>query len=125
GVAWMAAFTGGFAHLWKYEGAAGASATAPMNLPAGTSIEQKKGLPTLVMLLHPKCPCSRASVEELSRLMTRCHGKLSATVLMVQPADVPAGWEKTDLWQSAARIPGVVVTSDPRGVDTERFGAST
>jgi hypothetical protein len=82
-------------------------------------------LPALVILMHPHCPCSRATVDELSKLMTHCQGKLTATVVMIQPTGTPAGWERTDLWSSAAAIPGVTLMSDPDGVETHRFGALT
>jgi hypothetical protein len=34
-----------------------------------------------------------------------------------------AGWERTDLWDSAAAIPGVHVMSDERGAQARVFGA--
>ena len=48
--------------------------------------------------------------------MTDCDGKISAAVLMLRPAGMPVGWERTDLWDSAASIPGVLVTGDEEGV---------
>src|SRR5436309_2046040 len=86
GVAWMAAFGWGFARLWRYEGAAGAAARGPVDWPAESRIKTETGKARLVVLMHPQCPCSRATVEELARLMARCQGKLSAEVLMIQPA---------------------------------------
>jgi hypothetical protein len=46
-------------------------------------------------------------------------------VLFVHPDAAPADWEKTDLWQSAAAIPGVSVFTDTNGVEAQRFGAQT
>jgi len=57
--------------------------------------------------------------------MTRCHGKLTTTVLMLRPGGMPEGWERTDLWESAAVIPGVTVASDVGGFESRRFGAAT
>jgi hypothetical protein len=82
-------------------------------------------LPTVVMLLHPHCPCSRASIEELSKLMTHCAGKLSAKVIAIRPAGVTQGWEQTDLARSAAAIPGVEVVADDQGREAQRFGGAT
>jgi hypothetical protein len=50
---------------------------------------------------------------------------VSAFVLFFKPADFPEKWEKTDLWDSAARIPGVTVLSDPGGAEASRFNALT
>ncbi len=77
------------------------------------------------MLAHPHCPCTRASVGELARLMTRCEGLLTARVLFFEPPDAPEGWVRTDLWRSAAAIPGVDVLEDESGVEAGRFGATT
>jgi len=56
--------------------------------------------------------------------MTRCEAKVAATVLFVKPEGFDEGWEHTDLWQEAARIPGVSVVSDEGG-EAARFGAFT
>src|SRR2546423_7614548 len=122
---WGALFLTVMARLWKYEGAAGAPAQAPITWPASSHVHRAIGLPTLVVFMHPQCPCSRASVEELAKLMTRCQGKLAATVLMILPDGEPSGWEKTSLWTSAAQIPGVSVITDANGIESSRFGAAT
>ena len=57
--------------------------------------------------------------------MANCEAKLLAIAVVVRPAGVPDGWEKTDLWRSAAAIPGVDVISDERGEEAQRFGALT
>ncbi len=123
--AWAFLYLGITSRLWSYEGRAGQPAAAPTTLPAASATATARGLPTLVMLVHPHCPCSRASVEELAKLMAHSQGKLSATVLMVRPAHAPPGWEQTDLYRSAAAIPGVTVTVDTEGTESKRFGAVT
>jgi hypothetical protein len=57
--------------------------------------------------------------------MTRCQGMAKVHVLFYRRADFPTGWEKTDLWHSAAMIPGVVPISDKDGLEAIRFGAET
>lgn len=57
--------------------------------------------------------------------MTRLQGKLEARVLFVTPGGLESDWEKTDLWQSAALIPGVEVIKDEGGEESARFGAHT
>jgi hypothetical protein len=75
------------------------------------------------MLAHPKCPCTRATVEELSKLMAHTQDRLKAFVLFVKPRGVPSDWDHTDLWQSASAIPGVTVLNDDDGVEAIRFDA--
>jgi hypothetical protein len=122
---WAALVGLGAIRLWKYEGAAGTPARAPHGWPADTRVARAADLPTLVLLVHPHCPCSRATIGELTELMTHCHGKLVATVLMLHPAGMSNAWVHTDLWSSAAAIPGVTVLDDSEGVEAVRFGAAT
>lgn len=122
---WAAAVVYGTVSLWRYEAAAGAPANPPNHWPAETRAIRRSGLPSLVLLIHPHCPCTRATIGELAKLMTDCSGKLTATVLVLHPAGMPAGWEKTGLWSSAAAIPGVTVLSDDDGAESRRFAAAT
>ena len=123
--AWMLALVFGFVRLWQYEGAAGAISVAPTLWPANSSLHRDAAVPNLLLFLHPKCPCSRASVEELAKLMATYHRNLVATALIVRPLDAPQDWEHTDLVTSAAAIPGVTVLIDPNGAEAKRFGAAT
>ena len=103
----------------------GRGAHPPSHWPEGSRIERSPGRATLVMLVHPQCPCSRASIAELAVLMTHLQGRLSAHVLFLQPASLPDDWTQTDLWESAAAIPGVEAIRDADGVEARRFDAAT
>jgi len=98
---------------------------APADWPADSRIARAPDRPTLVMLVHPHCPCSRASLAELDRIMTRVSGRLSAHVLFVLPSGVSEGWERGASWDSIARVPGVLVHVDDGGREAARFGAFT
>ena len=93
--------------------------------PAGDRLPRAAGLATLVMILHPNCPCSRASLDELEVLMTRCHGRLNAIVLFAETPGLVDDSITTDLWQSANRIPGVISRRDQDGKLSASFGAET
>jgi hypothetical protein len=121
--AWIVTVGGGMRALVVYSSTAGLKGQAPSRWPDG--IVRPAGLPTLVMVLHAHCPCSRASVEELSRLLTVCRGRVAARALFVKPAGLDRGWVRTDLWDSAASIPGVEVVCDDDGEMARRFGART
>jgi hypothetical protein len=77
------------------------------------------------MLAHPRCPCTRASMSELAKIMARLQGKVRAYVLFLKPQDSGADWDDTDLRRSASEIPGVTVLSDLDGAEARRFGAET
>jgi hypothetical protein len=126
-VLWTAAVGVGGTLLWNYAAAAGVAATPPEQWPVRSSIAREATRATLVMLAHPRCPCTRASIAELAVLMDRIGSGARAHVLFVRPRGVSAddGWGKTALWQSAAAIPGVIVHADTNGTEAALFGAVT
>jgi hypothetical protein len=79
----------------------------------------------LYMFLHPRCPCSVASVSELAKIMSRCSSRLDATVYFVRPETQPADWERGSLWNQASSIPGVHVETDIGGRVAAQFHANT
>ena len=125
GALWLLVIGAGIGTLWAYESTPGVAAATPDRWPAASRIKPAADRATLVMSAHPHCPCTRASIGELSRLMTQAQGRLTAYVLFVKPPGFSDGWEKTDLWASAAAIPGVTPVRDDGGVESDRFHAAT
>jgi hypothetical protein len=125
GALWLSMIGAGMWFLKNYEISAGVAAAAPNRWPADSRIRRATDSATLVMLAHPHCPCTRASIGELSRLMTQAQGRVTAYVLFVKPLNFSDGWEQTDLLKSAAAIPGVTVVRDDQGVEASRFHAAT
>ena len=122
---WLVAVVVGLRLILVYENTPGRSASSSSSWPADSEIRRTPGLPTLVTLVHPHCPCSLASVGELALLMASAQGLVNANVVFVKPRDFPEEWEKTDLWSSAAMIPGVNLSVDDGGVEARRFGSQT
>ena len=124
--AWFLAVVAGFLALWVYKLRPGPeAATAPQSWPVQSSIRTSGGRATLVLFAHPRCACTRATISELARLMARFHDRLDARVLFSASPGEEAELARTDLWSSAARIPGVTVAPDPSRVEARRFGAET
>lgn len=115
----------GLRALVKYESAPGRIGSVPSSWPVASEIEFAPTGETLVMLAHPHCPCTRASMSELAQIMARVQGKVRAYVLFLKPQNSGAAWDDTDLRRSAAQIPGVSVMTDVDGVEARRFGAET
>ncbi len=125
GLVWLALISVGFLALMKYEYTPGTPATDSFSWPKDSNMQLMKSASTLVMFVHPHCPCTRASIVELSKIMTRHKDKLSAYVVILSPKTLPAGWEKTDIWLSAEGIPGVTVLKDTDGQEAKLFGSRT
>lgn len=125
GVAWMAALALGARTLFKYETTPGRVGVVSSNWPSASIVPRQSDKPTLLMVAHPHCPCTRASIGELAQLMAHAIGKVNAYVLFVKPPGAGADWDDTDLRRSAAAILGVTVLTDEDGIEAARFGAET
>lgn len=123
-IIWIATVAFGLRAFSHYENTPGRVGALPRVWPK-SQIERSSDRPTLIMLAHPHCPCTRASVGELAQIMARIQGKVTAYVLLVKPKEAGRDWEDTDLRRSAEAIPGVQVLLDPDGVEARRFGAET
>ncbi|HEY5885699.1 MAG TPA: hypothetical protein VIT88_13485 [Pyrinomonadaceae bacterium] len=124
-VLWLVAVGVGLRILWSYENTPGVTARPPVFWPTDSPIQPDKDRLTLVMLVHPQCPCSRAAIGELALIMAQGQERLTANVLFLKPIPFSENWEKTDLWQKAASIPGVNVMVDEGGREALRFNAVT
>jgi hypothetical protein len=123
GVIWLIAVAGGMRAMLNYENTAGAEGDPPAIWPAKSKIPRTTGLPTVVVMGHPKCPCTRATIGELAVLMARLHNQATAVVVLVRPRGTPDDWDDTDLRRSASEIPGVIVMTDFDEVEADRFQA--
>ena len=115
----------GDARLWLYAARPGTAGTTPAQWPTATTRPAEQALPTLVMFVHPMCPCSRASVRELARLMSDTAGRVKVRVVAVRPAGTPEKWEASTLVQDVRALPGVELLFDRTGDEAKRFGAKT
>jgi hypothetical protein len=125
GLAWVVAVSGGFLCLLMYKTAPCDAGTPASHWPVASQVRPVADKANLVVLAHPRCPCSVATIGELARLMALHQDRVAAHVLFCRPSGFPPGWEQTDLWNSAATIPGVRVLTDDEGTEARRFGATT
>lgn len=84
----------------------------------------KDGL-TLVIVLHPQCPCSATSMDNLSLIMQKTHKALKAYAVFVRPSGFSESWTKSKLWKQATQIPNVVPVVDNDGQIAKELGAMT
>jgi hypothetical protein len=125
GAAWLGGAVVGGRTLLNYSNTAGLSAAAA-EWPRESAIARDGERFSLVMFLHPQCPCSRASVGELERLLASLGTeRVRTTVVFVGPAGADEAWSRSSLRERVEAIPGVAVFDDAGGVEAGRFGAHT
>lgn len=125
GLIWTTGISFGLSRLWDYSFKVNGPCRAPSHWSPESIIPLDGARATLIMFLHPQCPCSRASVEELARLMRFSAGRLSAHVCVFTPSGFPDDWEQTDIRNEAAAIPGVQLHRDLDAIEARRFRATT
>ena len=122
-IAWLALAAAGFVGLARYSSTPGGSdPSAAPGWPAATRLDPPAARPVLLLFLHPECPCSRATVEELAKVIARAPDAYDARALFVPLAAVASS---PGLREAAARIPGLRLLDDPGGTEAARFGALT
>jgi hypothetical protein len=125
GAAWLGCVVAGLAALMNYDNSPGVAAAAPPAWPADSRLARDPAGPTLVLLAHPRCDCTRASVSELAELLARARQRPRTFVVFIKPGRVRDGWEQTALWRAASDIPGVTIVRDDQGLEAQRFGVET
>jgi hypothetical protein len=124
-LAWCALIVLGFGYLVGYSNTPGRAALPPPAWPVESKIEPDSANPTLLMFLHPYCPCSRASLEELSRIIARADRPAQAVIAFVLRGGTASELQEADLWKAAAVIPGARLWVDIGGLESMRFRAAT
>lgn len=124
---WICTVAGGLLLLGTYAARPGASGPAPDNWPLGTSLHRDASRPTLLIFLHPRCPCTRASLAELNRILSYCQGRVSACAVVYRPDRPNESWSQFNLVteQIFSFMPIVSVHDDPGGAEARRFGVAT
>jgi hypothetical protein len=122
---WVVGVGVGLRTIWRYEATPGAGAVAPTTWPPTSRLDRNADGFTLVLAAHPHCPCTRASVDNLARVLGRLQRPVKAYVLVLRPSEFSKDWEKTDLWRRAERIAGVTVMTDVDGAEAALFDART
>jgi hypothetical protein len=122
---WLAGAVAGLWVLWSYENTPGDGARSGQRWPIEAQLVRAVDRPTLILLAHPQCTCTRASLAELAEVLGRARTPPKTYVLFLKPSQFFEGWEKTDLWRTASALPNVTVVRDDDGLEAARFGAVT
>lgn len=124
-VVWAVTVAAAVQAIRRFESTPGPAAIAPPSWPVRSSIPRADGAWTLVMLVHPHCSCSRASVKELEAVLEKAPRSVQPFVLVFRPHEFKPGWERTDVYESATRLRRARVLIDEDGTEAALFGGFT
>jgi hypothetical protein len=125
GTLWVLGLGVGLRAIWKYEVTPGTQAVAPTTWPEASRLDRNADGFTLVLAAHPHCPCTRASIDNLARVLSRLQRPVKSYVLLLRPSEFSKDWEKTEIWARAERIAGATVVTDIDGAEAALFDART
>jgi hypothetical protein len=125
---WAAAVAAGWSAMLRFDFATSDAAPGSQlaSWPEGSQLPRPSGEPILVVFLHPKCPCSPATLTELERVFKLASaegGRTRVLVVPVTPPGAPIDWMDTDVVRQAAKLAGAQVCQDSGGFEAARFGA--
>ncbi len=119
---WLSLSATGLGIAVAYTVGAGAAGPTPSSWPLAEGLSAERL--TLLMFIHPRCPCTHAAVRELERLQRHIIGQAQTGVYVFMPGD-GASWGDEPLLRGVAGIPDVTLLPDLEGQTAAVFGAMT
>ena len=115
--------TAGLAH---YSTVPGSKGNVPRAWPRELPFDRSREGATAVLMLHPHCPCSLATMSELERLVAELERQPRGLVLFFVPDGESDDWTAgPPLWDRADRLPGFEPAVDRSGEYSRELGGLT
>ncbi|MBA2116445.1 hypothetical protein [Bremerella alba] len=122
-IVWVVLIGCAFTALLAYHNMPGQRSDEAMVWPANNAIKLDTQRANLLVFIHPQCPCSVATLNELTRIQSICGARLNTQVVFYSP--IHEHWEDTSKVRQALAIPNVNITNDTDGKLAQQFGALT
>lgn len=107
--------------MWR----AGEAGNPPLHWSRDIASLQTSKRPLVLVFLHPKCPCSRATLDELSLAMAHAGDRFQFIAVFEQLGGRSDEWTKADLWNRAKAIPNLTLIVDEEGELVRSVNART
>jgi hypothetical protein len=125
GAAWLIAVASGFAVLHRYASTPAHVGIVPSSWPVQDRIALEVDRLTLIVAIHPRCPCTRATALALEELLASRPGQARLNVLVYKPAQASDSWAASRISRSLSSLPDAQSWIDADGALASRFGAVT
>lgn len=120
---WLGMLGIGIGVIEHYANQPGPVGSEPAAHEPGT--HEPRTRPLARMYVHPRCPCSRASLLELAALMSSPQVVADLEIHFYRPADAPDDWASGRAWRLAQQIPRARILIDPEAARAHADGALT
>jgi hypothetical protein len=123
--AWCLAVAAGFVVLGEHASETGAAGPTPSTWPADAAFAPPGEQGTLLLVAHPQCPCTQATLVELAAALRGLDAPPRIDVLLMAGRDGLPIDLRADLDARIDALPDAQVQLDPGGRDARRFGSLT
>ncbi len=132
---WLGAIGAGLGILADYSATPGLVGQVPTSWPDNSPINRDQNNHTIIVSVHPRCPCTRATLDELEGVLAQSQSTPLVLALIFEPSpnyphvsesdiDVET-FARTSITKRLKRIPGVQCIADPDSMIAQSFGALT
>jgi hypothetical protein len=122
---WLLLVLVSMAAFLMYEGKPSYNAAALPMAPISEDVAEPKRMAKIFIALHPKCPCSRVTLDELLRIVDQCSQPAQFIILVYVPNLEPVSWIESSSTDLARSLPNSVVYIDRNGQDAANIGIHT
>ncbi len=122
--AWSVLIVCGLLWMTAYSMSPGETFTPLLERPDDTEISFSENQPTLLVFLHPRCPCTRPTIAALERLMVRKHDIVLQPVFYL-PDTQTVAWAQDEYWDRLIDLGAHEPVIDINGHLAGQFHATT
>lgn len=122
---WFLVIACGLGQVWSYARTSNARSTPPEHWPASLPFSRSDTNGTLVLALHPRCPCTRATIAELQRVLADAEEKPAVVALIYRPAQSSQAWDDAASVQLHPTLTNLRSVDDVEGKIARQFGLNT
>ena len=122
--AWLTAILLGMSGMLAHRYASGAIAINSA-WPLQSKLSLHPSERTLLVFLHPQCPCAAATVEEISRMLAKAGQQADLQLVVFRPENQSQEWSETPTIQRAQLLGASRCWDDVNGRIASQFHVST
>jgi hypothetical protein len=117
---WAAGVSFGVKKMLVFEFTPAAEISSPSQWPSHSTVKPDGFAPTLLVAVHPRCACSRASLQELDEILRQCP-RLAARILVYRSRQ----WRTDEAADAILPRQQAEAVVDIDGQEASRFGLAT
>jgi hypothetical protein len=122
---WGVVLAVGLALQASYDARPGDEISAARHWPAASQLSRSANHPTLLIFVHPHCPCTSATLAELRQFLDTSRASADITIVLPQPQQASADFCDEPRARLEAAWPEAQVVVDRRGIETHLFQTTT